>query len=103
MPKRELNIAAYPDFDFAGLWGHSDSLDPTCVRSQTGFVINFANCPVLWKSTLHSLTATSTMEAEVVALVTCCRELMLSIDLVESVGKAVGLGNSTGPKIMLEL
>ena len=96
---KELNIAAYPDSDFTGLWGHEDSLDPTCVRSQTGFVINVANCPVLWKSTLQTLTATSTMEAEVVALATCCRELMPIIDLVESVGKAVGLGNSTGPKM----
>jgi hypothetical protein len=98
-PTKELNIAAYPDFDFAGLWGHEDSLDPTCVRSRTGFVINVANCPMLWKSTLQTLTATSTMEAEVVALATCCRELMPIIDLVESVGKAVGLGNSTGPKM----
>jgi hypothetical protein len=48
----ELNIAAYPDSDFAGLWGHEDSLDPAYVRSQTGFVINVANYPVLWKSTL---------------------------------------------------
>ena len=39
------------------------------------------------------------MEAEVVALAMCCRELMPIIDLVESVGKAVGLGNSTGPKM----
>jgi hypothetical protein len=53
-PTRELNIAAYPDSDFAGLWGHEDSLDPTCVRSQTGFVLNVANCPVLCKSTLQT-------------------------------------------------
>ena len=39
------------------------------------------------------------MEAEVVALSTCCQELMPIIDLVTSVGKAVGLTNSTGPKM----
>jgi len=37
------------------------------------------------------------MEAEVVALATCCRELMPIIDLVDSVGKAVGLDSSRGP------
>ena len=95
----ELNIAAYPDADFAGLWGHEGKLDPTCVRSRTGFVIIVAKCPVLWKSTLQTLMATSTMEAKVLALATCCRELMSIIDLVKSVGKAVGLGSSTGPKM----
>ena len=39
------------------------------------------------------------MEAEVVALATCCRELMPIIDLVDSVGKAVGLGSSKGPRM----
>ena len=30
-PTRELNIDAYPDSDFAGLYGYEDSLDPVCV------------------------------------------------------------------------
>ena len=32
-PTRELNIDAYPDADFAGLYGYEDSLDSVCVRS----------------------------------------------------------------------
>ena len=71
--------------------GQEDPLDPTSVKSRAGFVINVSNCPVLWKSLLMSEIATSTMEAEVVSLTMCCRELFPVIDLVEQVGSAVGL------------
>ncbi len=30
-PSKELNIDAYPDADFAGLYGYDDSLDSVCV------------------------------------------------------------------------
>ena len=90
-PSDSFDINAYPDADFAGMWGHEDPLDPTSVKSRAGFVINVANCPVLWKSSLMSEIATSTMEAEVVSLAMCCRELFPVIDLVEQVGSAVGL------------
>ena len=47
--KNPLYIDAYPDADFAGLYGHEESLDPVCVQSRTGFVINMASCPVFGK------------------------------------------------------
>ena len=91
-PTRTLDIDAYPDADFAGLYGCEDSLDPVCVRSRTGFVINVASCPALWKAVLQTKVATSTMKSKVVALAACCRELMPIIDMVDEVGKqAVGL------------
>ena len=40
-PSDDLNIDAYPDADFAGLYGYEDSSDPVCVRSRTGFVITY--------------------------------------------------------------
>jgi hypothetical protein len=51
-PSNELKINCYPDADFAGLWNRDYVQDPHCVRSRTGYVINFADCPVLWKSRL---------------------------------------------------
>ena len=78
---------------------YEDSLDPVCVRSRTGYVINVANCPVLWKSQLQTKIAMSTMEAEVVALAVCCRELIPVIDLVAEVGNAVGLDSNDPPSI----
>lgn len=102
-PSKELNIDAYPDADFAGLWGYEDKMDPICVRSRTGYVINVANCPILWKSQLQSETATSTMMAEVIALSACCRELLPILDIVAEVGKAVGLPVDDQPKMHVRI
>ena len=86
-----LQIDDYPDADFAGLYGYEDSLDPVCVRSRTGFVINVANCPVLWISKLQTETALSTMEADINTLAHSCRELFPVIDQVTELGNVVGL------------
>jgi hypothetical protein len=40
-------IDAYPDADFAGMYGHKKPVDPSCVKSCTGFVITFADVPIL--------------------------------------------------------
>ena len=93
-PTRALKIDAYPDADFAGLYGHEDSSDPICVCSRTGFIITVAGCPVVWRSQLQSETATSTMQAEVIAFAACCRVLIPIIDMVKEIGSAVGLSTS---------
>ncbi len=84
-------IDAYPDADFAGMYGHEKPLDPSCVKSCTGFVITFTNAPILWKSQLQMKTALSTMEAEIIALLVCCRDLFPIVDMVESVTSSVNL------------
>ncbi|EJK50655.1 hypothetical protein THAOC_30306, partial [Thalassiosira oceanica] len=45
-----LTVDCYPDADFAGMYGHEKSSDPTSVKSRTGFVITFGGCPVTWQS-----------------------------------------------------
>ena len=91
-PMRELlNVDAYPDADFAGMYGHERPTDPACAKSRTGFVIVFAGVPVLWQSRLQSETALSTMEAEVNALASCMRELIPIMDIVQELAEAVGL------------
>ena len=84
-------IDAYPDADFAGMYGYEDHADPSCVKSRTRFVINVCNCPVLWQSKLQTETALSTMEAEVVAIAHCARELIPIIQMVETMAPMVGL------------
>ncbi len=32
-------IDAYPDADFAGMYGHEEHTDPACAKSRTGFII----------------------------------------------------------------
>ena len=58
----------YADADFAGLWGNEDPQDPICDRSRTGFVVNFANFPLLWVSKIQTSIALSTLNSEYVAL-----------------------------------
>ncbi len=90
-------IDAYPDADFAGMYGHEDHTDPTCAKNRTGFIITFAECPVFWQSKLQTETALSTMEANIIALSACCRELFPIIDMVHSLAVATNLpiGNTT--------
>ncbi len=90
-----LKIGHYPDADFAGMYGHESNTDTACVKSRTGYVINVANCPVLWASQLQRMTACSTMEAETIALAQSCRDLFPIMDIVESVSTAVGLPDPT--------
>ena len=51
------------------------------------------------KSQLQTETATSTMQAEVIALADCCGELTSIIDMVQEVGTAVGLTQSESSKM----
>ena len=98
-----LNVDAYPDSDFAGLYGYEDIHDPVVTRSRTGYVINVADSPVLWKSQLQTETATSTMEAEIVAMATCCRELFPILDMVKELSGAVGLKAEDGASMHIRL
>ena len=38
------------------MWGHEDNTDPSSVKSSTGFVINMADCPVLWAEIIDNAT-----------------------------------------------
>jgi hypothetical protein len=76
-PSGLLKVDAYPDADFAGLYGHKQATDPACAKSRTGFLISVLDCPMVWVSKLQRETALSTMEMEeeIIALVHCSREL----------------------------
>ena len=89
-PTRELTIDAYPDADFAGMYVNEMLTDSAYAKSQSGFVIMFAGVPVLWQSKLQTETALSTMEAEVIALAACMRELIPIMDMVQSLAVSLG-------------
>ncbi len=89
-PSTDLcKIDAYPDADFAGMYWHEKPMDPSCVKSRSGFVITFADVPILWQSKLQTETALSTLEAEIIALAACCRELFPIINMVEALTSSV--------------
>ena len=84
-------IDAYPDADFADLYGYLRITDPACVKSRTGCLITLLDCPMVWVSKLQTKTALSMMDTDIVALAHCCRELFPVYDIVKEVGKIVGL------------
>ena len=67
-PNPELGVDMFVDADFAGLCGHEDNSDPISARSRTGMIIALAGCPIDWVPKLQTMTATSTMESEMIAL-----------------------------------
>jgi hypothetical protein len=83
-----LNIDVYVDAAFACGWESECGTNPESVKSQTGYIIEFAGCPVLWVSKLQSTIATSTMESEYTAL---SMALCAAIPLI-AITKAVANG-----------
>jgi len=69
-PTPELTLDLYVDADYAGLYSVEDPTDPICAKSQTGFVITLAGCPVDWKSTLQSESSLFTTKSETISLAT---------------------------------
>jgi hypothetical protein len=90
-PTRELTIDAYPDADFARMYGHEKPTDPACAKSCSGFVIVCTGVPVSWQYKLQTQTALSTMEAEMIALGACMRELITIMDMVQLLAVTVGI------------
>ncbi len=66
-PERGINckidkskgLEVYVDADFAGGWSATDSENADNVLSRTGFVICYANCPIVWCSKLQNKIAYS--------------------------------------------
>ena len=64
-PLGDQIIEVYADADFSGNWNRNTSeFDSRTAKSQTGFIIYFAKCPILWTSKLQTQVALSTTEDE---------------------------------------
>jgi len=90
-PSLEMTVDCYVDADFAGLYGFEDSQDPISVKSCTGYVILFADCPLLWLSKLQSEIALSTLESEFIALSSSFRSLIPTKRLIEETLKGMNI------------
>ena len=82
-PNKKLGLECYVDADFAGSWDPDQALDPRACLSRTGYVIFYANCPIIWQSKLQTTIALSTTEAEYVALSTAMRDVIYFMNLIE--------------------
>jgi hypothetical protein len=82
-PVKDTAIKCFADADFAGNWNKSTAMDdPSTAKSRTGYIINYASCPLIWASKLQTQIALSTTEAEYIALSTALREVIPLIELL---------------------
>ena len=89
-----LNIDLYVDAAFACGWGSELGTNPDSVKSRTGYIIEIANCPVMWVSKLQTSIATSTMESEYTALSMALRAFIPLQAIVQSVIKGLQYAKS---------
>jgi hypothetical protein len=83
-PKLKEGFKVYIDTSFAGDWDPSTAeWDSDTTRSTTGYIIMYANCPVLWASKLQSDIALSSTESEYLAISTAIREVIQLIELLK--------------------
>ena len=68
-PDHTKSFKCCVDADFAGNWYEPRATkDPMTAKSQSGWVITYAGCPITWSSKLQTLMALSTTEAEYITL-----------------------------------
>ena len=70
-----FKVDAYPNDYFSVMNGHKRHDDTECAKSRTGFIIMFADFPVLWISKLQNETTLYKMETEIFSLAHFFREL----------------------------
>jgi hypothetical protein len=75
---RSKGIKVYVDADFVGGWSSADAKNADNILSRTGFIICYANCPIIWCSKLQIEIALSTAEVEYIAMSHALRTQFLS-------------------------
>ncbi len=103
-PNREKSFECYVDASHAGDWKQqSASDDPTTAKSRTGFIITFADRPIVWTSKLQTEIALSTTEAEYIALSTAAREILPMLTMTKEAAKKKIISRLTTPVIHCKL
>jgi hypothetical protein len=83
-PNPALSLEVFVDADFSGNWNKPTAADdPATSKSRTGFVIKFADCPLLWTSKLQTITALSSTESEYMALSASLRDAIFVMQILD--------------------
>jgi hypothetical protein len=94
------NFKVWADADFGGLWEPEIAEDtPVTAKSRTGYVITYADCPVIWASQLQTETALSTTEAEYIALSTALRQTIPLMRLIKEIKETTSIPMNSKPTV----
>ncbi len=85
-------IEVYVDADFSGgSWDPGDPLNADNIYSRTGYVIQYAGCPIYWQSKLQTEIALSTAEAKYILLSQALRETLPMTNLMKEINVVFSL------------
>jgi Reverse transcriptase (RNA-dependent DNA polymerase)/GAG-pre-integrase domain/Zinc knuckle len=90
-PTGKLDIKLFVDADFAGLFKKEEENDPDSARSRTGYILILGGFPLIWKSTLQTKIALSTLESEYSALSAATRALIPIRELLFEISHTIAL------------
>jgi hypothetical protein len=83
-PNSTKGFEGYCDADFSGLWNKAfEPVNPSTCKSQSGWIILHAGCPVSSAFKLQSLVAMSTTEAEYIATSQALRDFIPIMGLLQ--------------------
>jgi hypothetical protein len=82
---KSKGLEVYADADCIGGWTVADLENADNVLSRTGFIICYANCPIVWCSKLQTKIALSTAEAEYIAMSHALRETIPVQNLIKEI------------------
>ncbi|KAI2512019.1 hypothetical protein MHU86_2307 [Fragilaria crotonensis] len=87
-PMSNKDLEVYVDASFCGDWDPATAADDRdTARSRHGYVINYAGCPLLWKSQLQTEIALSTTESEYTGLSYALRDAIPIMELLKELKK----------------
>eukprot|EP00957_Ditylum_brightwellii_P066512 5049447-Ditylum_brightwellii.AAC.1 len=52
-------------------------------KSRTGYVITYANCPIIWASKMQTMVSLSSTESKYVALSTALRDAIVAMNFLK--------------------
>ena len=84
-PDKSKGLELFVDADFAGNWDPVDTKNPDTARSRHGYVIKYANCPIIWKSQLQREIALSSTESEYTGLSYAIREVIPIMNILQEI------------------
>jgi hypothetical protein len=83
MTPANKGFECYVDADFAGNWDSDEAMDDAdTARSRSGFVITYADCPIVMVIQAKNRKSLSTTEAEYIALSTAMRDCIPMLALM---------------------
>jgi hypothetical protein len=85
MPDSLRGIEVYVDADFAGGRDPGDLLNADNIYSRTGYVIQYAGCPIYWQRKLQTEISLSNAEVEYIALSQALRETLPMANLMKEI------------------